>query len=156
MALHQEAEFITTGCRKDEQRDIDAEIGNLETVADFDVGKSRSTDQLFRIEIHQVDIKVIEALGVGEAEVESHMLMVKRKRRSLKMGKDSDQAFLFGEAILDDLVADEKRLHGRFEDIGHVAILEKNGGEGKTVIDCLPQSTASTKFSRDNGQEAGI
>ena len=78
-ALHQEAEFISTGCRKDEKRDIDAEIGNLETVMDLNVGKRGSTDQLFRVEIDQVDIKVIEAFGIGKAEVESHMLVVKRE-----------------------------------------------------------------------------
>ena len=78
-ALRQEAEFISTGCRKDEKRDIDAEIGDLEAVADFDVGKSGSTDQLFRVEIDQVDIEVIEAFGIGEAKVESHMLMVERE-----------------------------------------------------------------------------
>jgi hypothetical protein len=78
-ALHHEAEFITAGCRKDEQRDIDAEIGDLKTVADFDIGKRRSTDQLFRVEIDQVDIKVIETFGVSEAEVEPHMLMLERE-----------------------------------------------------------------------------
>ena len=124
LAFHQEAKFIATGCRKDEKRDIDAEIGDLEAVADFDVGKSGSTDQLFRVEIDQVDIKVIEAFGVGETEVESHMLMMERERSRLKMSEDSDQAFLFGEAILNDLVADEKRLHGRLGDIDHAAVLE--------------------------------
>ena len=78
-ALHQEAEFITTGCRKDEKRDVDAEIRNLKTVADFNIGKGGSTDQLFRVEIDQVDLKVIEAFSVGEAEVEPHMLMVERE-----------------------------------------------------------------------------
>ena len=53
------------------------------------------------------------------------------------MGEDSDQTFLFGEAILNDLVADEKRLHGRFVDISHGLIVEKRGVEGKTVFDCL-------------------
>jgi len=124
LAFHQEAEFIAAGCRKDEKRDIDAEIGDLEAVADFDVGKSCSTDQLFRVEIDQVDIEVIEAFGVGEAEVESHMLMMERERSRLKMSEDSDQAFLFGEAILNNLVADEKRLHGRLGDIDHAAVLE--------------------------------
>lgn len=142
LAFHQEAEFIATGCRKDEKRDVDAEIGDLETVIDLDVGKSGSTDQLFRVEIDQVDIKVIEAFGVGEAEVESHMLMVERERSRLKMREDSDQAFLFGEAILNDLVADQKRLHGRLGDICHRPILEKRGGDGKTVLEHLiDQST---------------
>lgn len=50
------------------------------------------------------------------------------------MSKDSDQAFLFGEAILNDLVADEKCLHGRFWDIAHITILEKSGAKGKTVF----------------------
>lgn len=79
MALHQEAEFIATGCRKDEERDVNTEIRDLETVADFDIGKGGSTDQLFRVEIDQVDIKVIETFSVGEAEVEPHMLMVERE-----------------------------------------------------------------------------
>ncbi len=79
LALHEEAEFISTRCRKDEKRDIDAEIGDLEAVADFDVGKSGSTDQLFRVDVDQVDIKVIEAFSIGEAEVESHMLMLERE-----------------------------------------------------------------------------
>ncbi len=154
LAFHQEAEFIAAGCRKNEKRDIDAEIRDLEAVADFDVGKSGSTDQLFRVEIDQVDIKVIEALGVGEAEVESHMLMMKRERSRLKMSEDSDQAFLFGEAILNDLVADQKRLHGRLGDIDHRSILEKRGGEGKTVFDrlfgqsCQPRMAGPPRMSR--------
>jgi len=121
--FHQEAEFISTGCRKDEKRDIDPEIGDLEAVGDLDIGKSGSTDQLFRVEMEQVDIKVIEAFGVGETEVEPHMLMVEREGCRLKVSEDSDQAFLFGEAILNDLVADEKRLHGRLGNIDHVDIL---------------------------------
>lgn len=79
MALHQKAEFVATGCRKDEKRDIDAEIGDLETVIDFNIRKGGSTDELFRVEIDQVDIKVIEAFSVGEAEVEPHVLMLERE-----------------------------------------------------------------------------
>ena len=41
------------------------------------------------------------------------------------MCENSDQALLFGEAIFNDLVADEKRLHGRLGDIDHVALLGK-------------------------------
>jgi len=55
------------------------------------------------------------------------------------MSEDSDQTLLFGEAILNDLVADEKCLYGRFVDISHGPIVEKYGGEGKTVFDCLRQ-----------------
>lgn len=50
------------------------------------------------------------------------------------MGKDPDQAFLFCEAILDNLVADEKRLDRGFGDIGHVSILENIEGKSKTVL----------------------
>lgn len=79
MALHQEAEFIATGCRKDEKRNIDAEIGDLEPVVDFDIGKRGPADQLFRVEIDQVDVKVIEAFGIGQAKVKAHVLMVERE-----------------------------------------------------------------------------
>lgn len=50
------------------------------------------------------------------------------------MGKDSDQTFLFSKAILNDLVADEKRLHGWFGDISHGLIVEKHGVEGKWFL----------------------
>jgi hypothetical protein len=72
------------------------------------------------------------------------------------MGKDSDQAFLFSEAILNDLIANEKRLHGWFGHIGHVAILEKNGGEGKTVSHHQGQYMGGMEFSRNNAQESRI
>jgi hypothetical protein len=154
LALHHEAEFITAGCRKDEQRDIDAEIRDLETVMDFDIGKTGTTDELFRVEIDQVDIKVIETFGVGEAEVESHMLMLERKRSRLQMSEDSDQAFLFGEAIFNNLVAHEKRLDRRLGDIHDVAILEKQRGRGNEVVDACGNTLAGANLPRDT--EVGV
>ena len=69
------------------------------------------------------------------------------------MCENSDQALLFGEAIFNDLVADEKRLHGRLGDIDHVAFLGE-GAEGKTASHCPGQYMAGMEFSRDNGREA--
>ena len=40
------------------------------------------------------------------------------------MGENSDQAFLFRQAIFDHLVTDEKCLHGRLWNVGHAAIPE--------------------------------
>jgi hypothetical protein len=40
------------------------------------------------------------------------------------MGEDSDQAFLFRQAVFDHLITDQKCLHGRFWNVGHVAIPE--------------------------------
>ena len=65
------------------------------------------------------------------------------------MSEDSDQTLLFGEAILNDLVADEKCLHGRFVDISHEPIVEKCGGEGKTVFDCLRQRDGQQEILKE-------
>ncbi len=70
------------------------------------------------------------------------------------MREDSDQAFLFREAILNNLVAHEKCLHGRFKDIGHGPTLEKSGREGKAVFDrpfdqsCQPRTAGPPRMSR--------
>lgn len=50
------------------------------------------------------------------------------------MGKDPDQAFLFREAVLDHVVADEKRLDRGFDDIGHEEHSKESRRNGKTVL----------------------
>jgi hypothetical protein len=35
----------------------------------------------------------------------------------LQVGEEADEAFLLGDAVLDDLVADQEGLHTRFHDI---------------------------------------
>ncbi len=69
------------------------------------------------------------------------------------MRENSDQALLFGETILNDLVADEKRLHGRLGDIDHVAFLGE-GAEDKTVSHRPGQYMVGMEFSRSNGRGA--
>ena len=62
------------------------------------------------------------------------------------MSENSDQAFLFRQAVFDDVVADEKRLHGRFWNVGHVSILRVTSGKGHTVL----------VFRGNDGRSAGI
>ena len=77
MALHAQAEFIPTRCGKDEQRNVDPEIRNLEAIADLDVGKRGPADELFGVEVDQLDIKMVQTFRIGEAEIEAHLLMLK-------------------------------------------------------------------------------
>jgi len=77
--LHPQSEFVTAWRGKDERGNIDAEVGDLQPVGDDDIGKGGTADQLFRVDVGEVDIKVIGAFRVREAEVESHLVMLKRK-----------------------------------------------------------------------------
>lgn len=83
MAIHAQPEFISTRSGKDQQRNVDSEIGNLKAITNLDVGKCGPADQMFGIEVHQVDIEMIQAFGIGEAEVKTHVLMLKWKRGGL-------------------------------------------------------------------------
>ncbi len=56
--------------------------------------------------------------------------MLKGKGRGLQMGENSDQAFLLRQAVFDNLIANEKRLHGRLWDVGHGSILRGTNGNG--------------------------
>jgi len=133
MALHPQSEFVPPRCRKDQQRNIDPEIRDLEAIADLDVGKRGPADELFGVEVDQLDIKMVQAFRIGKAEIEAHLLMLEGEGRSLQMCEDSDQAFLFRQAVLDDLVADEKRLDSGFRDIGHGGYSKETRRNGTTV-----------------------
>lgn len=123
MPIHSQAEFIPTRCGKDEQRNVDPEIRNLKAIADLDVGKRGPADELFGVEVDQLNIKMVQAFRIGEAEIEAHLLMLEGEGCCLQMCEDPDQTFLFREAVFDDLVADEKCLDGGCGDIGHRDIL---------------------------------
>ena len=123
MAFHPQPEFVTPGGGKHQRWNIDAEVGNLETVANGNVRECRPADQLFIIEIDQIDVEVISAFRIGQAEVQSHLLVLEREGHRLKMGKDTDEALLFGQAVFDDLITDQEGLNAGFDDISHRFIL---------------------------------
>ena len=43
---------------------------------------------------HQVDVKVVGAFGVGQAEVQAELVMLKRKGHRLKVREEANQRFL--------------------------------------------------------------
>jgi hypothetical protein len=43
--------------------------------------------------------------------------MLEGKAHGLQMGEETDEAFLLGDAVLDDLIADQEGLHARLHDV---------------------------------------
>jgi hypothetical protein len=119
MAVHAETKLIATGRGEEEGGDVDAEVGNLQSVSDDDVGKRCAADQLVCIHKHQIDFDVIRAFGVGHAEVQAELMVLKRERHRLEVGEQPDQRFFLGQAIFDDAVADEERLYAGRRDVSH-------------------------------------
>ena len=111
-----EPELIAAGRGKDQGRDVDGEVGNLEAVGNIDGRERRPADQFVGIEKKEVDIKLVGPLGVGQAKVYAQLLMLERERGGSKMREDADQAFLPGDAVLNDTVADEEGLDTRTMD----------------------------------------
>ena len=66
---------------------------------------------------------MIGPFSVGQAEVETHLLMLERKADGLQMGEEPDETFLFGDAVFNDLVTDQEGLNARLNNIGHGNIL---------------------------------
>src|SRR6185436_19477125 len=115
MPFHPEAEFIAPRSGEDQRGDIDPEIGNLKAVADSNIWESGSADKLFVVEVDQIDVEVIGPLGIGETEIEAH------------------EAFLLGDAVLNDLVADQEGLHAGFRDVRHTAIVRESSALSKRM-----------------------
>ncbi len=124
--FHPKAELIAAWGGKHQRGNIDAEVRNLQSITDDNAWKSGSTDELFGVEIHQVDFELVRAFGVGETEIEAHVLMLEWKAHGLQMREQPDQALLFRGAVLDDVIADEKRLNAGFDDVRHEPILRES------------------------------
>ena len=118
-AVHAETKFIATGRREEEGGDVDTEVGNLQTISNDDVGERCAADQLVCIDEHQIDFDAIRAFGVGHAEVQAELMVLKRERHRLEVGEQADQRFFLSQAIFDDAVADEERLHAGRRDVSH-------------------------------------
>ncbi len=123
MAFHSQTKLIAPWCGKDQGGDVDTEVRNLEAVSNDNIRKRGAADQLLIVEIDQIDIEMIRTFRVRQAKVQSHLLMLERKGDGLKMRENADQAFLFREAVLDDLVTDEKSLDARLDDVRHSGIV---------------------------------
>lgn len=123
LPLCSETELIAPGRRKDQGRNVDAKVRDLEPVADHDVRQRGAAYRLLAVQMHQIDIEMVRALRVGQAEVQAELLMLKRKCDGLQMREDADKAFLPGQAVFDDLVADKKRLYAGLNNVGHRPIL---------------------------------
>lgn len=92
-AVHAETKFIATGRREEEGGDVDTEVGNLQTISNDDVGERCAADQLVCIDEHQIDFDAIRAFGVGHAEVQAELMVLKRERHRLEVGEQADQRF---------------------------------------------------------------
>ena len=104
-------ELIAAGSGKNQRRDIDGEIGDLQAISDVDRRKCRAADEFIGIEKEEVDIKLVSPFGVGQAEIDAQLLMLKGKDRGSEMCEDTDQAFLSGGTVFNDAVTDQKSLH---------------------------------------------
>ena len=135
VSFHAETEFIAARSGKDQRGDVNSKIGNLEAIGDDDVGKGSPTHELLDVQIHQIDVEMVCTFCIGEAEVQSHLLMLKRKCDRLKMSEQTDQAFLLGQAVFDHLIANEKGLDARLYDIYHGSIVRHFDGLSKGL--CL-------------------
>ena len=69
VTFHPQAELIASGSGEDQRGDIDAEIGNLEAIADEDIRQRGSADELLGVEIDQIDVEVVVPLGVSQAKI---------------------------------------------------------------------------------------
>jgi hypothetical protein len=117
--FHTETKLISAGGRKDQRGDIDPEVRDLQTVRDHDVRERGPADELFAVEVNEIDIELVGAFSVGQAEVQAHLLVLKWKAQGLQMREQADQALFLGRAVFDDLVADKERLHAGFNDFRH-------------------------------------
>jgi len=119
VALHPQSKLVATGGGEDQRGNINAEIGNLQAIPDHNVRERCAAHQLFVVEVRQVDVEMIGALGVREAKIQPHLLMLERKGDGLEMGENADQAFLFRQTVFNNLVTDQESLDARFRDICH-------------------------------------
>jgi len=103
--------FIAAGGGKNQCRDIDGKIRDVQAISNVDRRKCRSADEFIGIEKEEVDIKLVSPFGVGQAEVDAQLLVLKREDRGSEMCEDADQAFLSGGTVFNDAIADQKRLH---------------------------------------------
>lgn len=119
--FHPETELIAAGGRKDQRRDIDPKVRDLQTVRDHDIRERGTADELFTVEVDEVDVEPVGTFSVGQAEVQAHLLVLERKTQGLQMREQADQVLFLGHAVFDDLVADKERLHAGFDDFRHRA-----------------------------------
>jgi len=117
--FHTETELVATGGRKDQRRHINPEIRDLQTVRDHYVREGSTADELFAVEVNEIDVEPVSAFRVGQAEVQAHLLVLEWKARGLQMREQADQALFLGPAVFDDLVANKERLHAGCDDFRH-------------------------------------
>ncbi len=134
VALHPQSKLVATGSGEDQRGNINAEIGNLQAISDHNVRERCAAHQLFVIEVRQVDVEVIRALGVREAKIQPQLLMLERKGNCLEMRENADQALLLGQTVFNDLVTDQESLDARFYDIGHRCYSKGNTVNRKMVV----------------------
>jgi hypothetical protein len=51
--------------------------------------------------------------------------MLEGKAHGLQVREEADEAFFSGDAVLNDLIADQESLHARFHDVRHTVIVRK-------------------------------
>src|SRR5512146_1800963 len=147
MPLHAEAKLISPGGGEDQRGDVNAKIRDLQTVSDHNIRKSGTTNELFAVEIDQINVELIGSFGIGQAEVQTHLLMLERKTDGLQVCEEADQALLLGHAVFDDLVADQERLNARLRDI------IRHNGHSTEVWPAVKRICVSNGF-RDGAQRA--
>ncbi len=91
----------------------------MQAITDNDIRECGPADELFAVEIDQIDVELIGPFSVGQAEVKTHLLMLEGETDGLQVCEQADQAFLLGHAVFDDLVADQECLNAGFGDIRH-------------------------------------
>ena len=117
--FHSEPELVAPGGRENQRGDVDPEVRDLQSIADDDIRERGATHELFCVEIDQVDIKLVGTFRIGEAEIETHLLMLEGEAQRLQVSEQSDEALLLGHAVLDDLVTDQERLNAGLRNVRH-------------------------------------
>ena len=105
-----ELELVAARSWKDNNRDIDAEIGDLQTVSNVDVRERSPADQLIGIEKKQVDLELVGPFGICQTKIDAQLLMLERERCGSKMGENTDQTLFSCRTVFNDAIADQERL----------------------------------------------
>ncbi len=108
---YSEPELVAPWSWKDDNRDIDGEIGNLQAVSNVDVRECSPADELIGVEKKQVDLELVGSFGICQAKIDAQLLMLEGERCGSEMSENTDQALFSCRAVFNDAITDQERLN---------------------------------------------